>query len=113
MVNYAYTGSALKINPNTSTLYIVALLHDYHKKIANGYVPDFSPYHDPIIYRTTNNKLVELPEDIRTNAINKWNDMKKKEKNTSSKNYAMFLQAFVFIVLLSIIIYLVLMLRHQ
>ena len=70
---YKHTGASYPINPDILQEYVTKQLVIYDQ-VANkeNNTSDFSPYRDPILYQTKEGKVVQVPKDVQTKAINDW-----------------------------------------
>lgn len=70
--DFEYSGNNLPINLNDTSLYVMALLNDYDKRMKNGDVPKINPYKDRLVMQMENGKFVEVPYEIQSEAVKKW-----------------------------------------
>jgi len=80
------TGNKIPIPIDEFTNHVKSELLKYDKlKNATETNPSYNPYLEPIIYTTSQGKLVQVPEEIKKNAIDDWlkngegNNMEKQE----------------------------------
>lgn len=69
------TGKNIPINTTVLMEYVINNLKMYHEYVnSTGDEPDFNPYNSPIVYRTDDGKSVEIPEEVKKEAIKVWNN---------------------------------------
>lgn len=91
MESYSYTGMNLPIDINTTILYVIKQLKEFDDNLEKGILLPKSPYHDIVVMETGNGKLIEIPNEIKQQAIQKWEIIKaetvyeKQKKNIEDK----------------------------
>lgn len=79
---YKETGNKVPLPLDELLNYAQEKLHEYDRMVeATQSKPSNSPYNDPIIYITKEGKLVQIPKYIQQQAIELWNNTKKKLTN--------------------------------
>lgn len=74
-MNYKETGNIIPVTETELETYIKNMLyeHDQIEKITpNNKNNKLNPYIDQLIYKTKNNKIIQIPVDLQKKIINKW-----------------------------------------
>ena len=79
------SGKIIPVNQTLILLYMFALLDQYYIAYELKNKIDVNPYRDNITMKTDDGKYVEIPQDMRKYAIQKWIEMKS-DKNKKHKN---------------------------
>nr|QBK88806.1 MAG: hypothetical protein LCMiAC01_04880 [Mimivirus LCMiAC01] len=82
---FQQTGKNIDIGADKLIAHMYAQLRLYDNDINYNKVLEYNPYKDPVIYRTKDNKIVEVPQNIKKIAIKQWILMKQKSQPPISK----------------------------
>lgn len=69
--NYIKTGNNIEVPFDELKKYVINLLHEYKKN--NHTADQINPYSDPIIYKTSDGKFLQIPQNIQKQAIDEYN----------------------------------------
>ena len=72
--NYKMTGNNIPINEQEILSFVKAQLEEYNKLIKDSIKPDFDPINNPIIYKTSDGKIIQVPKETQNKAISEWNN---------------------------------------
>lgn len=76
------TGKSIPVNTTLLMEYVINSLTKYHEYVeSTGEEPEFNPYRDPIIYRLEDGRSIEIPEQVKTEAIKHWKNRDSKPIN--------------------------------
>lgn len=86
MENFRHTGNSIPVTVDELVNYAISQFNQYKDTKDSNY----SPVQQPIIYKTSNGKYIEIPNDIKKVALKKWNEQNKddviqKSKTTKTK----------------------------
>jgi len=67
------TGKSIPISTTVLMEYVMNNLIKYHEYLeATGEEPDFNPYKQPIVYTLEDGRSIEIPENVKIEAIKVW-----------------------------------------
>ena len=81
MENYMMTGNNVPINKSELVAHVKLQLEEYTKAPVK---PNFNPFENPIIYKTSDGKMIQIPQDIQMNVIKEWQEHKRQNNNNNN-----------------------------
>lgn len=69
MSEFQRTGNEIPIDKKEALKYVVDRLTEYNNNIENGIYNETNPYIEPIYLNLSNSKMVEVPDEIKKDAI--------------------------------------------